>query len=91
MALIRHMRYTQRTQRTRTLSLCVRVKGVYILSCLCVLANGLYMELFALQRRIQAMEMRCYHKTLYISFKDHVTNEEVRAKISRQSDNTKTS
>ena len=32
-------------------------------------------------RRIQAMEMRCYHKILYISYKDHVTNEEVRAKI----------
>ena len=33
------------------------------------------------QRRIQAMEMRCYHKILRISYKDHVTNEEVRAKI----------
>ena len=27
------------------------------------------------------MEMRCYHKILHISYKDHVTNEEVRAKI----------
>ena len=26
-------------------------------------------------------EMRCYSKTLYISYKDHVTNEEVLAKI----------
>ena len=34
-----------------------------------------------LQRRIQAMEMRCYRKILRISFKDHVTNDEVRAKI----------
>ena len=34
-----------------------------------------------LQRRIQAMEMRCYRKILCISHKDHVTNEEVRAKI----------
>ena len=34
-----------------------------------------------LQRRIQAMEMRCYRKILRISNKDHVTNEEVRAKI----------
>ena len=34
-----------------------------------------------LQRRIQAMEMRCYRKILRISCKDHVTNEEVRAKI----------
>ena len=34
-----------------------------------------------LQRRIQAMEMRCYRKILCISNKDHVTNEEVRVKI----------
>ena len=34
-----------------------------------------------LQRRIQAMEMRRYRKILRISYKDHVTNEEVRAKI----------
>ena len=34
-----------------------------------------------LQRRIQAMEMRCYRKILHISYKDHVTNEEVLAKI----------
>ena len=27
------------------------------------------------------MEMRCYHKILHISYKDHVTNEEVCAKI----------
>ena len=34
-----------------------------------------------LKRRIQAKEMRCYRKILNISYKDHVTNEEVRAKI----------
>ena len=34
-----------------------------------------------LQRRIQAMEMRCNRKILHISYKDHVTNEEVRAQI----------
>ena len=34
-----------------------------------------------LQRRIQAMGMRCYRKILRISYKDHVTNEEVCAKI----------
>ena len=34
-----------------------------------------------LQRRIQAMEMRCYRRVLHISYKDRVTNEEVRAKI----------
>ena len=34
-----------------------------------------------LQRRIEAMEMRCYRKILRISFKDHITNQEVRSKI----------
>ena len=34
-----------------------------------------------LQRRIQAMEVRCYRKILHISCKGHVTNEEVRTKI----------
>ena len=34
-----------------------------------------------LQRIIQAMEMRCYRKILRISYKDHVTNEEVCARI----------
>ena len=34
-----------------------------------------------LQRRIQAFEMRCHCKILRISYRDHVTNEEVRAKI----------
>ena len=34
-----------------------------------------------LRRRIQAMEMRRYCKILHISYKDHVTDEEVCAKI----------
>ena len=34
-----------------------------------------------LQRRIQATGTRCYRKILRISYKDRVTNEEVRAKI----------
>ena len=34
-----------------------------------------------LQRRILAMEMRCYCKILHISYKDHVTNKEVCVKI----------
>ena len=43
-----------------------------------------------LQRRIQAMEMMCYRKILHISYKDHVTNEEVRAKIQQAIGRTKT-
>ena len=34
-----------------------------------------------LQRRIQALEMRCYRRILNISYKDHVTNEEVSNEI----------
>ena len=34
-----------------------------------------------LEKRTQALEMRCYRRLLNISFKDHVTNEEVRRKI----------
>ena len=39
-----------------------------------------------LQRRVQAMEMRCYRNILRISYKDHVTNEEVRQAIGPHED-----
>ena len=32
-------------------------------------------------QKIEVMKMTCYRKILRISYKDHVTNEEVRAKI----------
>ena len=34
-----------------------------------------------IERRIQDLEMRCYRRLLNISYKDHVTNEEVRNRI----------
>ena len=34
-----------------------------------------------IERRIQALEMRCYRRLLNISYKDHVTNEEVHNRI----------
>ena len=34
-----------------------------------------------LEKRTQAFEMRCYRRLLNVSYKDHVTNEEVRRKI----------
>ena len=37
-----------------------------------------------LQRRIQAVEMRCLRRLLGISHKDHITNEEVRRTITQQ-------
>ena len=33
------------------------------------------------QRRVQAMEMRCYRKILRISYKDHVIDEAICTKI----------
>ena len=42
-----------------------------------------------LQRRLQAMEMRCYGKILHISYKDHVTYEEVCAWTTRRPDHRK--
>ena len=37
-----------------------------------------------LQRRIQAVEMRCLRRLLGISYKDHVTNNEVRRRVTQQ-------
>ena len=34
-----------------------------------------------IERRIQALEMRCFRKLLSISYRDHITNEEVKARI----------
>ena len=34
-----------------------------------------------LERKIQATEMRCFRRLLGISYRDHVTNEEVRSRI----------
>ena len=34
-----------------------------------------------IEKRIQALEMRCYRRLLNISYKDHVTNEEMRNRI----------
>ena len=34
-----------------------------------------------IEKRIQALEMRCFRKLLGISYRDHITNEEVKARI----------
>ena len=36
-----------------------------------------------LQRRITAVEMRCYRKILGISYTDHITNEEVKRRVTQ--------
>ena len=56
--------------------MCSLVTAVFLYAC-----ESWTLTAAELQRRIQAMEMRCYRKILRISYKDHVTNVEVRAKI----------
>ena len=34
-----------------------------------------------IERRIQALEMRCFRKLLGISYRDHITNEEVKVRF----------
>ena len=34
-----------------------------------------------IERRIQALEMRCFRKLLNSSYRDHITNEDVKARI----------
>ena len=60
----------------------------FMIQLICSLVTSIFLYTFKswtltaeLERRIQAMEMRCYHKILHISYKHHVTNKEVRAKI----------
>ena len=38
-------------------------------------------ETWTIERRIQALKMRCFRKLLGISYRDHITNEEVKARI----------
>ena len=68
--------------RDKNISLASKVKLVRTL----ILSTFLYAcESWTLtaeiERRIQALEMRCYRRLLNISYKDHVTNEEVRNRI----------
>ena len=64
----------------RSISLCSKIQ------LMCCLVTAIFMLWIMdphsrAQKRIQAMKMRCYRKILCISYKDHVTNEEVHAKI----------
>ena len=55
--------------------MCSRVTSIFLCACESWTLTA------ELKRRFQAMKMRCYGKILRISYKDRVTNEEVRAKI----------
>ena len=68
------------TARTISLSSKIRLTR-FLVTSIFLYACELWTLTVEPQRRIQAMEMRCYRKILLISYKDHVTNEEVRGKI----------
>ena len=51
------------------------IKSIFLYAC------KLWPLTAELQRRIQAIEMRCYCRILRIKYKDHFTSEEVFAKI----------
>ena len=53
----------------------------FLVTSFCLYACEFWPLAAELRRRTQAMGMRCYLKILCILYKDHVTNEEVRAKI----------
>ena len=55
--------------------MCSLVTSIFLYAC------ESWTLLAELKKRIQAMETRCNRKILRISNKDHVTNEDVRAKI----------
>ena len=68
--------------RDKKISLASKVKLMWML----ILSTFLYAcESWTLteeiERRIQALEMRCYRRLLNISYKENVTNEEVRNRI----------
>ena len=65
--------------RDKNISLASKVKLMRTL----ILSTFLYActLITEIERRNQALEMRCYRRLLNISYKDHVTNEEVRSRI----------
>ena len=66
----------------RSISLCSKIRLMHFLvTSLFLYACESWTLTAEIQRRIQAMKMRCYCKILCISYKGCVTDEEVHAKI----------
>ena len=57
----------------------IRLKRSLVMSIFCM--NGTWTLTADFERRIQAMEMRCSRKLLGISYRDHLTNKEVKTRI----------
>ena len=66
--------------RDKNISLASKVKLTLILSTFLYDCESWTLTA-KIKRRIQALEMRCYRRLLNISYKDHMTNEEVRNRI----------
>ena len=71
--------YTVWNDKSTTLSskmqlMCPLVTSIYLY------AHESWTLTAELQRRLQAMEISCYHKILCVSYRDHITNKEVHAK-----------
>ena len=58
----------------------VKLMRILILSTF-LYASASWILTAEIERMIQVLEMRCYRRLLNISYKDHVTNEEVRNRI----------
>ena len=68
--------------RDKNISLAFKVKLMRTLTLSTILyARESWTLTAELEKRIQALAMRCYMRLLNISYKDHVTNEEVRNRI----------
>ena len=67
--------------RDKNISLASKVKRMTLILSTFLYAYESWTLTAEIERRIQALEMRCYRRLLNISYKDHVTNEEVRNRI----------
>ena len=73
-------------QYDRSISLSSKIQLMHsLVTSIFLYACELWTLTAELQRRIQAIEMRCFYKIICISNKDHVTNKEVRARIQQAS------
>ena len=75
------LKHTHRTHQKSLLNLLKQLLMCSFVTSIFLYACESWALTAELQTRIHAVEMRCYHKILCISHKDHVINEEVHANI----------
>ena len=67
--------------RDKNISLASKLMRTLILVSIFLFACGSWTLTAEIERRMQSLEMGCYRRLLNISYKEHVTNEEVRNRI----------